>query len=296
MSDPATERTPVRFEATYSPLGDSAASLGRVAVLPWDGEIFGFRVGDYAPGGTTSLVAHAGELPSYLAEWAERERVDIVGCRVGTRPAALGAVLESAGFRFIEIQLRATIPRLRPADFRPSRLTVRSAEGADQVRIAEIAGAAFTLGRYHADPRFPRALADRRYRVWMERVFDAPAPGTWVGVVGSVGSPGGFLHAEIASGVADIRLAAVDRDAAGIAGPELFRGAVHEFAARGVHSVTARISAVNSGVLNIYASLGFRFHEPEIVFHWHRPAAPGLLSLAESLEQSREADGPQRAR
>jgi hypothetical protein len=27
----------------------------------------------------------------------------------------------------------------------------------------------FTLGGYHADARFPRALADRRYRVWIKR-------------------------------------------------------------------------------------------------------------------------------
>jgi hypothetical protein len=90
---------------------------------------------------------------------------------------------------------------------------------------------------------------------------------------------------------ADIRLAAVDRKAAGIAGPELFLGALGELARRGISSVTAKISADNSGVWNIYASLGFRFHEPELVFHWHRPGSPHLVSLAESLDGSEEPGG-----
>ena len=144
-------------------------------------------------------------------------------------------------------------------------------------------GSAFTLGRYHADPRFPRALADRRYRIWVERALTEPHPGTLVLVIGSEGAPGGFLHAEIDKGVADIRLAAVEASAAGIAGPELFRGALHEFASRGATQATARISAANSAVLNIYASLGFRFDEPEIVFHWHRPNAAHLVPVLQAF-------------
>jgi hypothetical protein len=111
----------------------------------------------------------------------------------------------------------------------------------------------------------------------MERALSAPDSGTWVGVLGSEGAAGGFLHAEISGNVADIRLAAVSPASAGIGGPELFRGALHEFSRRGATQVTARVSAANTGVMNVYAALGFRFHEPEVVLHWHRPGAGHLV-------------------
>lgn len=286
MSSPVLPRSGARFEASYELLEEGSPELGQIALLPWDGEIFGFPVADYRAADPRLLVTRADELAHWLDRWASGAGVDLVGSRVPTFPPALGPLLEAAGFRFIEVQLRATLPRLRSADPGPPRITVRPASPPDHGGIARIAGSAFNFGRYHADPRFPRSLADQRYRVWMERILAGPGPGTWIGVVGPEGLPGGYLHAEITEGRADIRLAAVDRGAAGIAGPELFRGAIHEFAHRGVDQVTARVSAANTSVLNIYASLGFRFHEPEAVFHWHRPRGRNLVSLASSLQES----------
>jgi hypothetical protein len=288
VTGPPVSREAPRFVAEYAPLSSGAPELGSVALLRWDEEVFGFRVGDYAPGDAAALVDRADELARSLEAWAEREGVELVGCRIGTRPAALGALVESAGFRFVEIQLRATLPRLKAPDLRSPRLTIRTAEKSDHAGIAQIAESAFTLGRYHADPRFPRALADRRYRVWIERALADPSPHAWIGVVGPPGDPRGFLQTEVPGMAADIRLAAVRGDVAGIAGPELFLGALHELARRGVGSVTARISAVNAAVWNIYASLGFRFHEPEIVYHWHRPGSSRLVSLADSLAEEQE--------
>jgi hypothetical protein len=275
-----------RFEATYLPLDERHLDLGQVAVLDWDAEIFGFRVAEYRPGTLAALISRADQLANEFEQWASRERVELISCRIPSEPAALGALLESMGFRFIEFQLRATLPRLRVEELLPPRITVRCARAADRDGVARIAGSAFMLGRYHADPLFPRAHADRRYRVWVERALAEPTPGTLVEVIGSEGAPLGFLHAEIERGTADIRLAAVDGSAAGIAGPELFRGALRELASRGASQATARISAGNTAVLNIYASLGFRFHEPELVFHWHAPTATHLVPLARALTQT----------
>ena len=305
MKEPVLIREAVRFEARHLPLAAESPELGTIALLPWDSEVFGFRVGHYSAGEPSRLVARTGELDSKIAEWAARDDVELVSCRVPARPAALGALLQSAGFQFVEIQLRATLHRLRAADLCAPRLTVRVAEIADHARIAQIAASSFTVGRYHADSRFPRALADRRYRAWIEGALGEASAGGWIGVTGPPGAPTGFVQAEIAvsreadrdaATTADIRLAAVDRESAGIAGPELFLGAMHEFARRDVSSVTARISAVNSAVWNIYASLGFRFHEPELVFHWHRPGSRHLVSLEAALAQQEGPDGQDRAR
>ncbi|HYK40848.1 MAG TPA: hypothetical protein VE007_00570 [Thermoanaerobaculia bacterium] len=275
----AGARTPARahFEAEYSPLASDDPSLGSAAVLPWDEEIFGFAVGDYRPASRGELASRTGLLSEALANWSQARTVELVGCRVPASDTALTALLESVGFRMVELQLRATLAPLRSEAAAPPRISVRTADPSDRARILEIASSALRMGRYHADPRFPRAAADHRYRLWMQRAL-AEGEGTWVAVAGPPGSVRGFLHAQISGPAADIRLAAVDADAAGIAGPELFRGAVHELSRRGVRRVTARMSAANCSVLNIYASLGFRFDEPESVLHWHSPDAPHLVS------------------
>jgi ribosomal protein S18 acetylase RimI-like enzyme len=277
----ALSGTARRFEATYVPLQEDLPELGQIALLAWDADIFGFRVADYRPGALGEL-ADINRFATRLELWANRESVELVSCRIPGEPAALGPLLESSGFRFIEFQLRATLPRLRVGELAPSRITVRPVRDADHEGVTHIAGSAFMLGRYHADPRFPRSLADRRYRVWLERALAQPRPGTLVEVVGQEGAPRGFLHAELEKAAADIRLAAVDPEAAGIAGPELYRGALRELAARGAAQATARISAANTAVLNIYASLGFRFHEPELVFHWHAPMATHLIPIGQT--------------
>ncbi len=97
-------------------------------------------------------------------------------------------------------------------------------------------------------------------------------------MVGPPGRPAAFLHAETEASVADIRLAAADPEKASLGGPELVLGALHALASRGARRVTARLSAANSAAMNVYASLGFRFHDPSLVLHWIRPGAPHLAA------------------
>lgn len=265
-----TERTVSadRFAPHYETLGRDAENTGRIARLDWDSDIFGFGVADYEP--PAEVPVESDLLADRLAAWEERNAINLVSCRANATSAALADRLSAAGFRFLELQLRATLPRLRDATLRTPRLTVRTPAPEDHLRLIEIAGTAFEFGRYHADSRFPRALADRRYRLWVEGALADPSEQSRLFVVGPVGEPVGFLHVFVADGVADLRLAGVDR-AAGIAGPELFLGALKQFAAEGVERVTARLSAANTAAVNLYASMFFRFHQPQLVFHRGEP-------------------------
>jgi hypothetical protein len=258
-----------RFATHYEALGEGGRNAGRIARLHWDSEIFGFGVADYEP--PADAAVEPGSLADLLADWEERNAVGLVSCRVDAANALLADRLSAAGFRFLELQLRATLARLRDATLRVPRLTVRTAAPEDRLRLIEIAGNAFRFGRYHADPRFPRALADRRYRLWVEDALADQSEETRLFVTGPVGRPVGFIHVAIAERVADFRLAGVDPDDAGIAGPELFLGALMQLAEGGVERVTARLSAANTSALNLYASMSFRFHEPQLVFHRGEP-------------------------
>lgn len=265
-----------RFETDYETLHAKDTALGEIGVLPWDGEIFGFGVADYRPRSVDALERSASDVMDALEGWALRHAVELVACRVPADAATTSTLLAAAGFRFIELQTQATLARLDSERLSPCRLTVRTAERVDHEPIAAIAGSAFAYGRYHSDSLFPRHLADRRFRAWIQRAISEPSPTTWIGVVGPPGQPAAFLHAELEAGVADIRLTAADPARAGLAGPELVLGALHALASRGARRVTARLSAANSAAMNVYASLGFRFHEPALVFHWIRRGAPHL--------------------
>jgi hypothetical protein len=39
----------------------------------------------------------------------------------------------------------------------------------------------------------------------------------------------------------------------------------------GVRRVVSTISGMNTPVMNVYSMLGFRFSDPEIIYHWHVP-------------------------
>jgi ribosomal protein S18 acetylase RimI-like enzyme len=261
--------TPVdRFAVDFVPLEHGAPDSGEIARLSWDSELFGFGVADYRPGEGPP----APSLDERLSLWARENRVEMIGSRVPAERKSVLGELVSAGFRFVELQLRATLPRLRVAGLREPRLTVRPAVAADAPRLFEIATSAFTHGRYHSDPLFPRALADLRYRAWIEDALSSPSEVTSVFVVGALGEPAGFLHAHREGRLADLRLVAVDPERPGIAGPELFVGSLRALASAGAEEATARLSAANTAAVNLYAGLGFRFHEAEVVLHW-RPAA-----------------------
>lgn len=280
-----------RFEMEFRPLSESAPHFGEVAPIPWDEETFGFRVADYRPG-EFQRPEDGQKMAAALDRWSRENDVELIGCRVPGDSFDVAALLQANGFRFIETQLRGTLPRLRPEAFAPSRLTPRTAEPGDHARIAEIAETAFSFGRYHADPRFPRVLADRRYRSWMERALSSPSPTCRVLVLGPVGRCSAFLHAEVAPGHVDLRLAAAAPGDSGIAAVELFRGTLRAFAAEGVTMATAVFSAANTAVANLYASLGFRFHDPKLLFHWHRPGSRHLISSAAVVSASPAYDGP----
>jgi len=269
-------RSAARFEASYAPLRPERLPLGEIAVLPWDGEIFGFCVADYRPGPLAAQPGGAAALRQDLEAWAHLHSAELVACRVPAEfPSTVTALVE-AGFRFVDLQMRATLPRLDLRRLDPCRLSIRTAVREDHASIGEIAGRSFRFGRYHADPFFPAELAGRRFRIWIEQALARPSPGTWIGALGPPGQPVGFVHAERDGELADIRLVAADPEKAGLAGPALLIGALHVLAADGATRVTAQLSAGNSAALNMYASARFHFHQPEVVLHWSRPGAPHM--------------------
>jgi GNAT superfamily N-acetyltransferase len=142
----------------------------------------------------------------------------------------------------------------------------------DHRAIEAIAGQSFAHGRYHADPFFPDELANRRYLRWVQNALSGEKPEDRVFVLGKPGEVLGFYHVTIEGEMSDLRLAAVAPHLKQTgAGVDLYAAVLHELRNLGIRRAVSTISAANSGVLNVYSLLGFRFSKPEIIYHWHAP-------------------------
>jgi hypothetical protein len=265
------------FRAEYQLLLESDPGWGRIGCLPWDEAVFGFPVAELRFAGPVA-VDPGPAFAAALRDFCHNTKAELVSaCASGADTAAQGA-LSKAGFVPVDFSLSAQIPNLKAAHLPKPRFSLRPATPGDHAAVCRIAGQAFAFGRYHGDPRFPRALANRRYEHWVHRALNGGDPDDCVFVLGQPDSVLGFMNVVIKDGNADLRLGAVDpENDLGIAGVALYAETLRAVCSMGVRSVSAKIAAANTRILNVCAMLGCRFSNPESTFHWHAPDAAHLL-------------------
>jgi GNAT superfamily N-acetyltransferase len=178
--------------------------------------------------------------------------------------------LPEMDFQFVDFGLRASLNGLQTARLPETRISLRRAQREDWAAIESIASQSFHHGRYHADPIFPRELAHLRYRHWIRRALAAEDSPDRVYALGELGSVNGFYHVTVEGTTSDLRLAALSPELQGtMLGFDLYASMLRLLKSSGVRQVLTNISAANTGVMNIYSMLGFRFSEPEAIYHWH---------------------------
>jgi hypothetical protein len=266
------------FQAEYRPLSAQHPGWGAIALLPWDEAIFRFRVADFALGSDPPDALAVPDFQASLTEFSRATGAALVSARVAAANTATQAVLIAAGFIPVELSLTVNRHLTKAGEFPRLRFPLRPATSEDHDDILSICGRAFEFGRYHTDPRFPRALAHRRYIEWMRRALSSNDPNEHVFVLGGQGKLSGFTHILIRDGKADLRLAAVNPDCEiGFAGFSLYAETLVALHSMSVSSVSSKIAASNTRVLNIYAALKFRFSRPQLTLHWHAPHAVTLF-------------------
>lgn len=246
--------------------------LGKACILPWDTEIFGFPVACYHTG-TDQLDRSLSErFSEHFPAWAERNRVSLCSCSVPAASSFWKCYLPQVHFSFVDFGLRAALNGLQTTALPEARIPVCQAGPEDREAVEAIAVGSFHHGRYHADPLFPRELADLRYRCWARNALAGKHPFDRVFVIGEPGQIQGFYHVTIEGAVSDLRLAAVLPELQGtLVGFDLYASVLHLLKQSGVRRVFTSVSAANTGVMNVYSMLGFRFSAPEAIYHWHSP-------------------------
>lgn len=269
------------FEATYQNLlSDAEPAWGRVAVLPWDTEIFGFAVADYKPGEIGSMFKNPHDVQQRLHGWAEENAVELIGCSVTANQPKWRTLLPRLGFTYVDSTLTYTLAKLQTVKFPRKHVPVRLATLADQAAVERICEIGFRAGRYHADARFPLQLANVRYRKWLANEFVSLGESNRIYVAGEVGAAIGFTHVRVNGGEASITIGGADPAVQSSVLPfAVFIGTLEALRDSGVRRAQSKLSAGNTPMLNLAAYAGSRFSEPEAVFHWHAPNAPHLNNL-----------------
>jgi hypothetical protein len=261
------------YQLSFEEVCADKPHLGSAALVPWDTEIFGFPVAVYRIGSEQLNVSAQKEFVSRFRQWAKAKSVALCACMVPANESHSfwKCYLAEASFHFADFTMQTALNGLQSASLPKGRSELRVAKPGDRDGVEAIAMESFRNGRYHADPLFPRELADKRYGQWVRNALAAENTIDRVYVMGEPGSVKGFFHVTVENGVSDLRLAAIAPALRGTPiGFDLYVSVLHLLKALGVQRVVTSISAANTAVISVYAMLGFSFSAPEMVFHWHR--------------------------
>ncbi len=266
------------YQLCFDEILPGKPALGSASIVPWDTEIFGFPVAVYRVGAERLDAAAQKKFVERFCLWAKRNHISLCACAIPVNEShsSWKLYLSEAGFHVVDLSLQGTLNVLQDARLPEARSELRPARLDDRNAIEAIAEQSFRNGRYHADPLFPRELADKRYGHWVRNALAEEDAIDRVYVMGEPGDVQGFFHVTIEEGVSDLRLAATAPALRGtLLGFDLYVSVLHLLKGLGVRRVVSSISAGNTAVMNVLAELGFSFSAPEMIFHWHGEALGG---------------------
>ena len=100
------------FQPEYDDLSTASPQWGKVALLPWDEEIFGFPVADFQLGPNPPQTEDLPLFISALEDFSARTNARLVSAHVQGEDMSTIARLERADFSLVEFSLVATFSRL----------------------------------------------------------------------------------------------------------------------------------------------------------------------------------------
>lgn len=216
---------------------------------PWDEAAFGFAAWELREYSAAAL-AEADATPGHQT--------------IKLDPLADKGALHAHGFYYTDtlLETAATPAQLRALPPRRANDTAVLAisRSFDHAAALAICHKAFAHGRFHRDFQIDPDAAARRYDNWLrqllaaDQVFGLTADGALAGFIGYSG-PMLVLHA-----------VAPDYRGKGYA-KYWWRLAIDALFAAGHPELSSSISAANLAVLNLYASLGFSFRQPQDIYH-----------------------------
>lgn len=262
--DVSTIQAPLALNAVFE---DEHARL-EFSEAPWDRPHFGRPVVQI-----TAIVCKNDpaltNVVTRLLDACRARDVALVSCRVGVEQVSESMLLERHGFRHIEVVLHPELRFGGPAEQPPpSSCESRLATQDDIADLERIAETAFVNERFYVDPRIERSIAASRYVGWMKSALTHDSQRLHV-ILYQGQVVGFFVIERRADGVCYWHLNAISPDWHGRGiGRAAWQRMVDVARADGCVAVQTCIAVRNVKVMNLYASLGFRFMNPAMTLHW----------------------------
>ena len=210
---------------------------------PWDQKVFAFP--------TWEVVNPVDEVLAELDAYPGHYTIKV-------DPLSSKALLHGHGFYYCDTLLEPFADRHRFVATQHDQVDIDLTPNKDE--IMKISHGAFRHGRFHRDFNLDPSLADRRYDQWTSQLCDEK------NVFGLTFA--GDLAAFFAFRETKIVLHAVAEDFQGKGLAKfLWSRACGELFDRGHVELCSSVSASNLAIVNLYASLGFRFRTPVDIYH-----------------------------
>jgi len=227
-------------------------------LTPWDERALGFATAEIT-GLDAESAGSASHLLAQAEAWASDLGVRYLFGRVDGNAHLLRGALLAGGFQFVETSLtvsRSGMGNLPPVP-RGMLPTLRPAVADDIPLLRGIAHDDFGHGRFLEDPAIDPARARQRTANWIEDLVNGGLAYT----AESRGRVVGFHAERVHAGEqrAELLLTGAAAPYAMLAMP-LWVTALESLAARDIQRCTTLVSAANTGILNLYARLGFQFN------------------------------------
>ena len=265
------------FEQHFEFVTEDSPGSGKIALIPWDIETFGFGVADFKIDYSQESLQNCHQLEGQIEKWAKHHNVELIGTTVAAEDSLKLAFIQSLGFCYIDTTLSVHYKDVQKRRFPSSRIELLPADKTALDEAVEICGSVFCTGRYHADKYFPKHLADKRYQDWVRRTFAAENPQKLLTALID-GQVCAFSVIQVNGREGYLHLNAVAPKWQGQKiGLGLVASTLHYFQNQGVDVVHSKISASNIRALNLHSRLGARFDDSQILLHWHAPWAGHLL-------------------
>lgn len=243
------------------------------SLVPWDTESFGVPVAQIVHIEVRDPSQAAADVRP-LGDWLVRHGVRLASCRLDHSCVRESFLLESIGFRFVEMvyAMQKDI-RVERTDV-PDRLGMRwdVALPGDLSELRRVAAAAFVTGRWNVDWRVGEELAGRRYADWVGRSLLDPRHEVLKAVIED--QLAGFFVVESKPDLSaywHLTAVAPEFQGRGV-GRAMWQSMVRRHAAAGVEFARTTIAARNLPVVNLYAKLGWSYMECQMTLHWADPA------------------------
>ncbi|MDZ4184067.1 MAG: GNAT family N-acetyltransferase [Desulfuromonadales bacterium] len=210
---------------------------------PWDQKIFGFPTWEVV-NPDEEIFAEVGAHPGHYTV-----KIDPLACK---------EQLHRHGFYYCDTLLEPFADQRRFVAMHNEQVGIDLAPNKDD--ILKICHGAFSHGRFHRDFYLDRDLADRRYDQWTAQLCDERNV-FGLTFAGALAAFFGFRENKIV-----LHAVGEDFQGKGLA-KYLWSRACCELFSRQHEELLSSVSASNLAIVNLYASLGFRFRKPIDIYH-----------------------------